>query len=91
MLADNINLFYTHKSIHSLFFDVNKELTNIKEWFVANKVSLNLKKNNNSFFRKPSKKDNIPIPLPNLTIRNHKIKREESKEFLGVLLDENLT
>ena len=29
--ADDTNLFYTHKNIHSLFSDVNKELTNIME------------------------------------------------------------
>ena len=37
---------------------------------------------------KPSKKDNIPLLLPNLTIDNDKIKQEE---FIALLLDENLT
>ena len=91
IFADHTNLFYIHKNIHCLFSDVNKELININEWFVANKLSLNVEKTKYSFFHKPSKKDNIPLQLPNLTINNCKIKREESIKFLGVLLDENVT
>ena len=42
-----------------------------------------------SFFHKPSKKDNIHLRLSNLTINNHKIKREGSMKFPGVLIDKN--
>ena len=42
-----------------------------------------------SFFQKPSKKVDIPLMLPKLTISNHVIERQESIKFLGVLLDEN--
>ena len=89
MFADDTNLFYNHKNIHCLFSDVNKELTNINKWFVAKKLSLNVAKTKYSSFHKPSKKDNVLPQLPNLTINNRKIKREESIKFLGVLLDEN--
>ena len=34
----------SHTNIHCRFSDVNKELTNINEWFVANKLSLNVEK-----------------------------------------------
>ena len=91
MLADNVNFFYTRKNIHCLFSDVNKELSNINEWFIAKNLSLNVGKTKYSFFHKPSKKDNIPVQLLNLTISNRKIKREESIKFLGVLLKENVT
>ena len=89
--ADDTNLFYTHKNIHCLFSDVNKKLTNTNQWFVSNKLSLNVEKTKYSFFHKASKKDNIPLQLPNLTINIRKIKREESIKFIGVLLDENVT
>ena len=49
MFADDTNLFYTQK-IYTLFSDVNKELTNINERFVANKLSLNVEKNQVLFF-----------------------------------------
>ena len=44
-----------------------------------------------SLFHKPSKKDNIPLILPKLSICKNEIKRSESIKFLGVFLDENLT
>ena len=49
-----------------------------------------LKKTKYSFLHKPSKKDNIPLMLPMLTISNHVTERQEIIKFLGVLLDENL-
>ena len=91
MPVDNTNFFYTRKNIHCLFSDVNKELTNVNEWFIAKKLLVKLGKTTYPFFLKPSKKDNIPLQLPNLTISNRKIKRGESIKFLGVLLEENVT
>ena len=45
MYADDTNLFFSHKNLKQLFLTVNKELKNIHEWFIANKLSLNTKKN----------------------------------------------
>ena len=74
------------------FFDiVNIELQKNSQWFISNKLSLNVAKTKYSFFHKPSKKDNIPLVLPKLSICNNEIKRSESIKFLGVFLDENLT
>ena len=58
--------------------------------FTSNELSLNAKKTKNSFFHKPSRKDDIPLMLTNLTISNHVIERQEFIKFLGVLLDGNL-
>ena len=90
MFADDTNLFYSNKDINTAFLRVNDELQNINEWFISNKLSLNVRKSKYSFFRKPSKKDNIPLVLPKLNINNNEIARTESINFLGVLLDENL-
>ena len=43
--ADDTNLFYSHKNIKTLFQIVNSELNLVNEWFLANKLSLNVKKN----------------------------------------------
>ena len=59
MFADDENLFYTNRNIHSLFLDGNKELANINERSLDNKLSLNVKKQV-LFFHRPSKKENIP-------------------------------
>ena len=42
--ADNTNLFHEHENITNLFATVNEELTNINNWFMSNKLSLNVAK-----------------------------------------------
>ena len=42
MFADDTNLFFTHKDIRYLFQIVNQELENINQWFISNKLSLNI-------------------------------------------------
>ena len=79
MLADETNLFYSHKDINVLFLRVNE------------KLSLNTKKTKYSFFHRRSKQDDILLLFPKLKINNYKIKLAESTKFLGVLLDENFT
>ena len=44
MFADGTNLFYTPKDINTLFLKVNNELHKINQWFISNKLSLNIKK-----------------------------------------------
>ena len=93
--ADDTNLFYSNNDINTAFLKVNDELQKINEWFISNKLSLNVKKKKKkekySFFHKPSKKDDIPLVLPKLNINNSEIAQTESIKFLGVLLDENLS
>ena len=44
MFADNTNLFYLNEDINTAFLKVNDELQKINEWFISNKISLNVKK-----------------------------------------------
>ena len=69
---------------------MNEKLACINRWFTSNKLSLNAKKTKYSCFHKPSKKDDIPLMLPKLTINSHVIERQKFIKFLGVLLGENL-
>ena len=91
MFADDTNLFFEHKDISFLFSTVNRELQNINEWFISNKLSLNVKKTKFSIFHKASRRDDLPLLLPKLFINNQVIKRQSSIKFLGILLDENLS
>ena len=91
MFADDTSLFYSHKDINPLFLKVNKELHKINQWFIYNKLSLNIRKTKYSFFHKRSKQKDIRLLLLKLKINNYEIKRAESIKFLGVLLDGNLT
>ena len=89
MFADDTNLFYSHKTITTLF--VNCELKLVNEWFLANKLSLNAKKTKYVLFHKVPTCDSLPSQLPTMTFNNIEIKRENSIKFLGVIIDENLT
>ena len=91
MFADDSNLFSSNCDIPVLFATVNNELSKINQWFLVNKLSLNVTKTKHSFFHKTSKKDDIPLKLPRLQINNDNIERIPSGKFLGVLLDENLS
>ena len=53
---------------------VNIEFQKESQWFMSNKLSLNVTKTKYSFFHKPSKKDNIPLVLLKLSICNNEIK-----------------
>ena len=64
--------------MQKLFSTMNEELASINQWFISNKLSLNAKKSKYSCFHKLSKKDNIPLMLPKLTISNHVIESSRS-------------
>ena len=90
MYADDTNLFITHKDISYLFETANLQLERINQWFISNKLSLNVSKTKYSFFHKPNQRDDIPLLLPKLNINNSEIERSECLKFLGVLLDVKL-
>ena len=84
MFADDTNLFCSHENIKTLFQIVNSELKLVTEWFLANKLSLNAKKNKYVLFHKASMCDSLPLQLPAMTFNSIEIKRENSVKFLGV-------
>ena len=91
MFADDTSLFFSNCDIPVRSATVNSELSKIKQWFLANKLSLNVTKTKYSFFHETSKKDDIPLKLPRLQISNYNIERILSIKSLGVLIDENLS
>ena len=91
MFADDTNLFYSGKDIHSLFNTVNNDLSNISHWFNSSKSSLNADKTKFTLFHKVRQRDNILLVFTKLKINNKLIKRVDHIKFLGVLFDENLT
>ena len=85
--ADDTNLFLIQRYSY-LFETASLQLEIINQWFISNKLSLNVSKTKYSFFHKPSKRDDIPLLLPKLNINNSEIEQSECLKFLGVLLDE---
>ena len=74
MFADDRNLFYSGKDIHSLFNTVNNDLSNISHWFNSSKSSLNADETKFTLFYKVRQRDNILLAFTKLKINNKLIK-----------------
>ena len=66
---------------------LNKELAEISTWLKVNKLSLNSAKSKFMIFRKPQKQ----IKLPIVKINGIQIECVDNFNFLGVIIDKNLT
>ena len=61
LFADDTNLLYADKNLGSLEVTVNKELTSVCNWLMANKLSFNTKKSNFVIFRPCQKRMNFDV------------------------------
>lgn len=86
LFADDTNLFIFGKSFQEISATTNNLLRNLNEWFVANKLSLNIEKTSYSSFS-----NRMPQHDINLSINTTEIKRCEHVKYLGVWIDQNLT
>ena len=91
LFADDTNLFCSDNNMRALFETANQELSQINDWFLANKLSLNVEKTKYMLFHKLTDQENIPLKLPLLKLNRKITEREYSFKFLGVILDEHLT
>ena len=51
LFADDTSIISANKNLHNLEQIVNSELSNVSDWLLANKVTLNFKKSNYVLFR----------------------------------------
>ena len=90
LFAEDTTCFYSHKDVKTLCETVNSELKEVCNWFKANKLSLNAKKENLMFlgtrFRQKDIDDRFDIFLDGC-----KLSRVEEAKFLGITIDENLS
>ena len=86
LFADDSNLFYSHKNLHSLEEKLNHELININEWLRANKLSLNVEKSNFVIFHPHQKK--VPFSV-NLKICNKYLEEKKCFKYLGIFIKSN--
>ena len=75
----------------TLFEIANQELSQINNWFLANKLSLNVEKTKYILFHKCIDQEDSPLKLPLLKLNSNIIERENSLKVLGVILNEHLT
>lgn len=88
LFADDTNIFMYNKSPQRLKENMNSAISNLFEWFNANKLTVNLGKTSYTIFKKKKKK--TPSYLNDIKIGNTVIHRVKSSKYLGVTIDENL-
>ena len=86
MFADDSNLFAHGKDMNGLQTSVNIALENVRQWLIANRLSLNVSKTHYMIFS-PTKKE---ISNVDIMIGNSKIDRTKQTKFLGIIIDEHL-
>ena len=94
LFADDTNLLYADKNLRLLELTVNKELTSVCNWLMANKLSLNTKKSNFVIFRPYQKRMNLDVTIKLCDHDKNSLillERKDYVKYLGVLIDSNLT
>ena len=75
LFLDDANLFCSDDNERALFETANRELNRINDWFLANKLSLNVEKTKYILFHKLTDQDNIPLKLRSLLLNGNMIER----------------
>ena len=88
LVADESNLFMSHRDPVPLAASLNFELNKSSAWFKANKLSLNL--NKTSFMSFKSRQERYHFPMQ-ICINEQRIEQVKETVVLGVFLDEHLT
>ena len=94
LFADDTNLLCANKDLKLLETIVNQELIKLSDWIMANKLTLNVKKNNFVIFRPWQRKSNVDISIKipdSSSARFVELDRNEYVKFLGLLIDSALT
>lgn len=94
LFADDTNLLYADKNLGSLEVTINKELTSVYNWLMANKFSLNTKKSNFVIFRPHQKRMNFDVTIKLFDHDKNSLillGRKDYVKYLGILVDSNLT
>ena len=85
LFADDTTVLFHNKSVEPLIITMSRELNVIAEWYISNKLALNIKKTCilSFFVRKP-------LLLPLMYVSNSIIPCVSHTKFLGVIIDSQL-
>jgi hypothetical protein len=89
LFADDTNIIYSDKNLGNLCSLVNVELDILSDWFLANRLSVNIKKTKYIIFHNANR-HNQP-EFTSVKISGQALERVQMIEFLGVILHENLS
>ena len=73
LFSDDTSIFYSHKDLRNVEMTLNNELIKVSEWFIANKLTLNVSKSNFVIFHPPQKKISKNVMLQ---INDEKLKEK---------------
>ena len=88
LFADDTNLTASGDSINDAEFAVNSDLVNLRNWLIANKLSLNVAKTE---FMLIGSKRMIKESHPNIFVENKQIKQVYKCKTLGIIVDQHLS
>ena len=86
LFADDTTIACCAKNLQELEVKLNQDLDQLKDWFSANKLTLNVGKTYGCIFGIRQKQDNL-----NLNINGKEIEMSGSVKYLGVHVDSNLS
>lgn len=86
LFADDMTIYLIDPSPEQLVMSANQELTQLYQWCLSNRLTINLDKTHFMLFT--SKRH---LNIPQLTINGISIGRTNSIKFLGVTYDETMT
>ena len=89
MYADDTTIYASSVSTAELYAKVNNDLTRVRDWLLANKLSLNVTKTEYMFLITTCKLSNLGRDFL-IKIGNNHVKRVQTTKYLGIHLDENL-
>jgi hypothetical protein len=88
MYADDTSILNIGENLVNLENVTHTNTNKITQYFETNNLFTNLSKTNFILFQKKQRKDASELSV---TIKNKEIKEENSTNFLGVIIDSNLT
>ena len=89
LYADDTNLYLSSNKIDDLYLRANHALSNFKNWFDSNKLSLNADKTKYMIFHR--KQRQLPSCIHKLYLDNLEVEKVNYAKFLGVVLDPHLS
>jgi len=91
LFADDTTILYSHKNLNTQVSTINRELSEVSNWFKANKLSVNASKTYFMILGTPqmTNKYNI-IGSPEIILDDTILDRVTNTKFLGVIIDENI-
>ena len=88
LFADDTNLFFSHSDLSYVMETINSEMIQLSNCFLANKLSINVKKSNFMIFKPRQNRQKIDLKIE---IYSYRIEQVREVVFLGVIMDEHIS